>query len=170
MPDIKYKDSFLEALAEFHAAGRPIPILNLDRESIKNDFPDYVQKLIDQSKGKRLPQGWIPHTTYWIIDNDEFIGVINLRHRLTPSLEKFGGHIGYAIRPTKREKGYGAKALKMLLPIAFNMGIKKILITCDIDNIVSIKIIESNGGVLQDEIQKEGEEVPTHRYWISAPS
>jgi len=170
LPDIKYKDSFLEALSEFHTDGRSIDLLKLDVESLKNNFADYVQKLIDQSKGRNLPSGWIPHTTYWITDNDEFIGVIDLRHKLTPALEKYGGQIGYAIRPAKKKRGYGTKALRMLLPLAAKMGIKKLLITCDTNNIASIKIIESNGGILQDEVQNEGRESLTRRYWLELTS
>ena len=169
IPDIKYKDSFLEALSEFDTNGRSIDLLKLDAESLKNNFADHVQKLIDQSKGKNLPSGWVPHTTYWIIDDDEFIGVIDLRHELIPALEKYGGHIGYAIRPTKRNQGYGTKALRMLLPLAAQIGIKKLLITCDTDNIASVKIIELNGGILQDEIQNEGRGMLTCRYWLELP-
>jgi predicted acetyltransferase len=167
VPHVRYKDYFLDALYELRTERPSIDLLdNLDVESLRADFADYVQKLIDQSMGKGLPKGWIPHSTYWIIDNDEFIGMIDLRHELTPALEKYGGHVGYTIRPNKRKKGYATKALKMLLPIAFKMGIKKILVTCDTNNTASIKVIESNGGILQDEIQNEGQKVLTRRYWI----
>jgi predicted acetyltransferase len=171
LPSVKYKDSFLDALREFHTEGRSFDLLdNLNIESLTNNFDDYVNKLIEQSRGERLPAGWIPHTTYWIIDNNEYIGTIDLRHGLTPALEKYGGHVGYAIRPSERKEGYATKALKMLLSIAFKMGIKKVLITCDANNIASIKIIESNGGILQDEIQNEGRKVPTRRYWLETRS
>jgi len=170
-PSGEYKDSFLEALHEFHAEGSSFDLLtNLNVESLRSGFEGYVQQLIDHSKGKRLPKGWIPHTTYWIIDNDEFIGMIDLRHGLIPALEKYGGHVGYAIRPSKRRKGYATSALKMLIPLAFRTGIKRMLITCDTNNTASIKVIESNGGILQDEIQNEGRKVLTRRYWIEIPS
>jgi predicted acetyltransferase len=170
-PSVQYKDSFLEALREFHAEGSSFDLLaNLNAASLMSDFEDYVRQLIDQSKGKSLPQGWISHTTYWIIDNDEFMGVIDLRHGLTPALEKYGGHVGYAIRPSKRRKSYATEAVKMLIPLAFRIGIKRVLITCDTNNTASIKVIESNGGILQDEIQNEGRKVLTRRYWIEIPA
>ncbi|MFH1227489.1 MAG: GNAT family N-acetyltransferase [Planctomycetota bacterium] len=167
IPDIKYKDSFLAALQEFHAAGLSIEILdNLNVELLRNNFDDYVNELIAHSKGQRLSKGWVAGSTFWIIDDDEIIGVLSLRHELIPSLEKYGGHVGYAVRPSKRRQGYATKALKMLLPIASKLGIKKLLVTPDANNIASIKVIESNGGILQDEIQNEGTEVLTRRYWM----
>jgi predicted acetyltransferase len=166
IPNIKYKNSFLEALAEIKVEGKAIDILNLDIESLKTNFDDYVRKLIEHSAGNNLPEGWVAHSTYWIMDSAEYIGTIDLRHSLTPALEKYGGHVGYQVRPTKRKRGYGTKALKMLLPIASKLGLKKILITCNPDNIGSIKVIESNSGILQDEIQDEERNILTRRYWI----
>lgn len=164
-PSISYKQSFLEACQEFH---REDMWEELDYSFLLYRFEDYVKELQDQEKGRGLPLGWVPSSTYWIIDNnDVFSGVINLRHRLTDSLKKFGGHVGYEIRPSKRKFGLGSWALKELIPLARKRGLKKLLVTCDDNNIASRKIIEKNGGVFDSEIQNEGHERPTLRFWIS---
>lgn len=167
IPEIKYKDSFLEAMVEETQATGKCDSVFETADSIRNNFTDYVQTLIDRSQGKRLPPGWVPETRYWIVDNNEYIGDIGLRHELTPGLEKLGGHIDYGIKSSKRKMGYGTMALKMLLPKAAEQGFKKVLITCDDDNIGSIKIIERNGGVLQDKIQNPDKKMLTRRYWLN---
>lgn len=95
-----------------------------------------------------------------------FIGKVNIRHRLNKNLLKAGGHIGYTIRPSERRKGYGTLILRLALPKAKALGIKKALITCYEDNIGSRKIIEANGGVLED-TATTNEGVVKRRYWIT---
>jgi predicted acetyltransferase len=103
----------------------------------------------------------------WLIDKDEFIGRVQIRHELTEYLEKYGGHIGYYIRPTKRKMGFGNKILEMAINEAKKIGFEKVLLTCNDDNIGSWKIIEANGGVLESVLdpEKEGEK-KKRRYWI----
>ena len=108
----------------------------------------------------------MPQTTYWLIDNDEFIGRVSIRHTLTESLLKEGGHIGYDIRPSKRNMGYGKRILELSLPKAKELEIDKVLVTCNETNTGSKKIIEANGGILENSIEM-GEGKPAKlRYWI----
>lgn len=164
LPDSKFKNSFIEAHQELQLEGRAVG-LNLSKLEI--DFDSYVQLLINFSKGVSLPEGYVPCTEFWIIEADEYVGRITLRHYLNPSLEKRGGHIGYEIRPTARLKGYGKKALSLILPIAKKMNLNEVLITCDDDNQGSIKIIESSHGKHIDTISVEGFTALTRRYRIS---
>ena len=90
-----------------------------------------------------------------------------MRHRLNDSLQRFGGHVGYKIRPSCRRRGYGALICRLGIEQARLLGIGDILITCDDDNIGSARIIEANGGVLQDRIDND-RGVLTRRYWIHA--
>ena len=106
----------------------------------------------------------MPATALWLVDNGEFIGSLSLRHRLNENLLKMGGHIGYSIRPSARKRGYGTKILELALPIAKSLGIDKVLVTCDDDNTGSAKIIEKNGGVLENKVEHEGK--LKRRYWI----
>ena len=80
----------------------------------------------------------------------------------------YGGHIGYFIRYSKWNKGYGSKMLSMTLERAKKLGLKKVLITCNDDNFASIKVIEKNGGILENKVTNNinGKELLTRRYWI----
>ena len=123
---------------------------------------EYTHKIEVQDT---CPSHLVPAHTYFLIsENKKIIGAINIRHRLNDYLFKFGGHIGYGIRPSERRKGYASLMLSMALPIAKELGINKVLITCDKNNIGSAKIIINNGGFLENEV-KEDEEI-TQRYWI----
>jgi predicted acetyltransferase len=76
---------------------------------------------------------------------------VSLRHALTPFLLEVAGHIGYAVRPSARRRGVATQALALTLPVAAARGIDPALITCDVTNVGSRKVIEANGGVLEDE-------------------
>ncbi|TFG47244.1 MAG: GNAT family N-acetyltransferase, partial [Candidatus Brocadiia bacterium] len=110
--------------------------------------------------------GWVPANTYWLICEDRIVGTCNLRHELNDFLKNFGGHVGYSIRPTERGKGYGNLILGLSLEKARDLGIKRVLVTCDDNNIASARVIENNGGKLADKIKKDDTEVLLRRYWI----
>lgn len=163
LPHIKYKQSFLEAYQEFIQDGM---WKDFDYSFLLHNFDKYVQELSDHREGKSLESGWVPHTQFWIIEDEKFVGLIDLRHRINDPLEKFGGHIGYEIRPSERKKGLASWALEKVIPYAKLKMLNEVLITCDDNNIASIKIIEKSGGVLKDKIQNMGMEQLTRRYWI----
>ena len=91
--------------------------------------------------------------------------MIDIRHRLNDYLLNLGGHIGYSIRKSERQKGYATEMLGLALKECIKLGIKKVLITCDKDNIASVKSIVNNGGKMENEIS-EGDRI-TQRYWIT---
>lgn len=111
---------------------------------------DIIKLCFNNRKGIGLKEGRVPQTTYWLIDKGEFIGEIVIRHFLNDFLLKYGGHIGYGIRYSKWNMGYGTKMLKFAFKKAKLMGLHKVLITCDSDNVGSTKVIENNGGVLEN--------------------
>jgi predicted acetyltransferase len=160
-PTKEYADSWYDALLEFNAEHRS-GFWKVPTEP--TDIHEYIQRTNDQEAGLNLPDYWVPATTYWLIDDGKFVGHVNVRHELTRKLEQQGGHIGYAIRPSARRKGYGSKILEIVIPKAKEIGLEKALVTCDDINIASQKIIEKNKGVLRDTIQYEGKLV--RRYWI----
>lgn len=162
-PSQKYKKSFLEALKEFHQENN---LLECDFDTVKNDFSLFIKYLEEQETGINLPENLVPATTFWLIDNGEFIGRLSIRHFLNKNLLKEGGHIGYNIRPSKRRRGYGKKILELGLLKAKEIGIKRALVTCDETNTPSKKIIEANGGVYENsELIAEGRPLKL-RYWI----
>lgn len=167
-PNMKYKESYIKAVREIREKGKDNEsnehYLKKSLEELKNSFEEFVKDQLETHKG--INEGRVPNTNFWIIDeNEEYCGRISLRHYLNEKLEKFGGHIGYDVIPSKRGNGYATKALTLCLQEAKKLGLEKVMLTCDDDNIPSIKSIERNGGVLQNKIQHK-EEVLTRRYWI----
>ena len=79
---------------------------------------------------------------------------------------RLGGHVGYVVAPSYRRKGYATEMLRQTLPIARSVGLGRILLTCDDDNVASRRVIELNGGVLENAVWEEGLRVPKRRYWI----
>jgi predicted acetyltransferase len=163
-----YKESFLLAMEEYQKieATDRLYVYTLNLNDLKKNFRSHLHQLSDEAVGKNLPKGYVPQTTFWLVDKNEFIGTATIRHRLTDKLLREGGHIGYDIRPSKRRKGYGKKLLALMLPKVKELGIVRALVTCDEINIGSKKIIEANGGFFENSIEM-GEGKPRKlRYWI----
>lgn len=163
-PNVRYKKDFLEALDDLQNEGFA---RDLNRTEIENDFDMYLAKIEAATQGIGLPPGYVPMSEFWLIDDNKFIGRFVLRHGLTDNLLRVGGNIGYQIRPSERNKKYGTRGLQLLLPKARARGLKKVLITCDEDNIGSRKIIEAAGGKLENIITEPSESKPVMRFWIT---
>ncbi len=163
-PDAEYRDEFLAMVEEYRAAGDER--YQYVRGGTTADFAGYVRRLEDASRGLGLHQGYVPQTTFWLVRGRRLLGVSRLRHHLTPSLEVEGGHIGYDVRPSERRKGYGTLLLALTLPKARELGIGRVLVTCDADNVGSARIIQKNGGRLVDEVVSPESGKPVSRYWI----
>ena len=140
---------------------------HLELQFALDDFPAYVRNSRKWVKGIDLPDRWVPYSQFWLIRDDNVIlGVSGLRHKLNKALRFFGGNIGYKIRPAQRRNGYGTTILKLTLNKAKLLGLSRVLITCDDDNVASAKIIEANGGVLKDKTDRHEPGKLTRRYWI----
>ena len=105
LPSTEYKTSYIEAVKEFQADHDFPQMIERASDTFatleSESFETYVEKTLSQSKGENLPEGYMPQTTYWLDDEAEYIGTVRIRHRLDKFLKKFGGHIGYDIRPSK---------------------------------------------------------------------
>jgi predicted acetyltransferase len=171
LPTEQYQDSFIAAVREFQAGGdtneRGKRYKQFIIADLEQHFAEFVEKELSHARGENLPEGYVPETTLWLIDNNEFIGRVGIRHTLTEHLLQVGGHIGYDIRPGMRMRGYGSKILGLALPYATKLGIDKVLVTCDTSNIGSRKIIERNGGVLENRISDPAKGIDKLRFWIS---
>ena len=163
VPSAAYQDSYLEALAEFQAEGR---YRERDGAILARDFDAFVRELRGCADPATVAPGRVPDTILWLVEGDQYIGRVSIRHYLTDWLLHVGGHIGYEIRPSRRRQGYGTAILRLALPHARALGIRRALVTCDADNIGSKKIIEANGGRFENAVSEAGSPVKKLRYWI----
>lgn len=104
---------------------------------------------------------------YWLLEDTTWIGLLTLRPNITAELMRSGGHIGYVIRPSCRRQGYGTTLLRLGLEQARTLGLTRVLLTCADTNLGSRKVIEANGGQLEDVVQIDADSSPVRRYWIS---
>ena len=166
-PNTEHKKSYIQALHEFHDEGR---YTFLDIHEIENTFESFVEKL---NKGKRnlhKPYAdWVepvPETVLWLIKGNDFIGTLNIRHRLNWHLEKWGGHINFIIRPSMRGKGFGKKLLQKAIPYISYVGIDKALITIAPEDHAANKIVLSCGAKLEDTLPATDKFPERNRYWL----
>lgn len=167
-PTLELEQAYHDYLREFIEAGEDGNLYHRLEET--SDVPACIRKLQDHTKGVNLPQDWVPSSAFWALSEvGELVGEIEIRHWLTPALEDFGGHIGFAVRPGQRRKGYATRMLTMVLEKARDMGLKRVLITCDPKNAGSVRAIQKNGGKLTTEsVARNGR--LTSRYWIDLQS
>ena len=175
-PDPAYRDSYLAAADEFGGAHRDGD--GLWAEPAEGDFAGYEftrEGLEDPSEFGRLVRfrraagleesprrpGWVPCTFLWAVEDGEYLGSLAIRHRLNDHLLHEGGHVGYSVRPSARRRGVATAALAAALPLLRDLGIDPALLTCDDDNAGSARVIEANGGVLED--VRDG----VRRYWVA---
>lgn len=165
----KYLEQYKEAYQEML---KQIELGNMKRHDsifMNPDEKNVIQVFQDNRDQSKLPSNYVPSFDYFAVDDDKLVGVIHIRIRLTNDLLKYGGHIGYGVNPKYWNMGYGKKILELALEKYQDLIEEdKILITCDDDNIGSYKIIESNGGILENKVENEdaGEKFLTRRYWI----
>jgi len=171
-PDTRVHRSLLVAMAELEAEGRggedDHTMVGAEIRGHREtwDTPEGFARYVEELRAEALeetprPARFVPSTTLWWVDGDEYLGRVAIRHRLTEVLLNLGGHIGYDVRPTARRRGHATAMLRASLAVARDLGIDKALVTCDVDNVGSRKVIENNGGVMED--IRDGK----RRYWIS---
>jgi predicted acetyltransferase len=112
-------------------------------EEAAADFAGFV----DRRRGIRQLWG-VPVTELWFVDGSEYLGTVIIRHRLTPALEREGGHLGYHVAPGHRRRGHATQMLAQAKPFCARLGLTEVLVTCAEGNIGSRRAIEANGGVL----------------------
>ena len=171
-PTVSVHDSFLQALEELQGEGEadrwagtvvfPGETWSEELLATPEGFAAYVERL--QQKQREdcpgRPAAYVPDTVLWYVDGSTYLGRLSIRHRLTDFLLNVGGHIGYVVRPSARRRGHGTAMLATALPLAYELGINPVLVTCDTDNAPSRKVIEAVGGVLEDE--RDGK----LRFWV----
>lgn len=178
-PDVRLHHSYLEASDEFGDAQRdgdgvwselpddggfPGRAFTRDELATVDGFTAFVQWRLDRALADSVrPTGHVPCTFFWMVEESApltYLGSLSLRHDLTPFLIDFGGHIGYSVRPSARQRGVATAALRLGLVEAAALGIGPALLTCHVANGVSRRVIETCGGVFED---VRGDQ---RRYWV----
>lgn len=166
-PGVRFHASLLEAIHEYHAEGRHA---ELEAEALEDagEFarycaalntgvdrpgePDfYFARLYGTPPPDEWAGGYVPMTVLWWVAGDAYLGRLSIRHRLTPHLLYHGGNIGFEVRPAARRRGHATAMLAAALPLAAELGIDPARVDCDVANTASRRVIEKNGGVLDEE-------------------
>jgi predicted acetyltransferase len=163
VPDVSRHAEWLEMADEFgrdRIDGGAMEGTTVDELRDAEVFAAWVQLLLNFERGENLPEGFVPGTSRWVAQDGRLVGFLSIRHDLNDNLREVGGHIGYAIRPSERRKGYATAATALALDDCRRRGIDRVLVTCDDTNVASARVIERNGGVLEDIRGVK------RRYWI----
>lgn len=161
-----YRDRLIEMIDEWkadiianHTDHSPWAIFRND----PRDFDTYLQQL----EVKEATGDLVPDSTFFCldVDRDQLVGAVNIRHYLNARNCLTGGHIGDGIRPSERRKGYATAMIGLALEECRKLGLNKVLMTCDADNIGSEKSILRNGGVFESQVEEDGQ--PVKRFWIT---
>lgn len=159
--DEKYKKQLFDMMEEWSGTGEQIVPYAI-RRCDYHDFDSYRDNL----ENKNPTPATVPDTTLFCLDEerDIFVGAVNIRHYLNDALLLNGGHIGDGVRPTERRKGVATKMIGLALQECKKIGLDRVLMVCDKNNIGSSKSIQNNGGILENEILVD--EIVEQRFWI----
>lgn len=146
-PIERCRESFLRGLREFRREGLPWWIGG-DLELAEEDFAAFVAKKLGDASPRSGTA--LPKTHLWALSGEAFVGRISIFHALSDALRVEGGHIGYDTVPSFRGRGVATQMLYQALPVARGLGLTSVRLTCDETNAASIRVIELNGGVLQE--------------------
>jgi predicted acetyltransferase len=147
-PHLRFKESYNNYINELADEERYPLTMDFDH----TNFDSFLNKLREYENGEFLQEGHVANITYWLVDDNEIIGVSNLRPKLNEQIEYCGGHIGLGIRPSKRRQNFGSKLLELTIQEAWSLGLTELHIHCYKSNLASAKVIQANNGCLHSEI------------------
>lgn len=126
-------------------------------------YEEWLQSIKNNENPETVSSDWVVTDTFFAVDEqDEIVGIIDLRHTLNDFLKDFGNS-GYSVRPSQRKKGYATQMLKLILEVAREAGLTELHLSVEKDNIPSIKTIIKNGGVYERSFEFESELADIYR-------
>ena len=170
-PSLERKDEIIEYLDEFVKYNSKINGTgSLDKIYDGYTFEEALERCLNMKNelyAKSINR--VPGKTFLLIrkDDNKIVGTINIRWNLSEKMLKFGGHIGYGIRPTERRKGYNKIQLYLVLLEAQKLNLDKVMLDCSVDNLGSDKTIKALGGILERCELDEADNTMTNVYWIN---
>lgn len=166
-PDASFLDEIASYRREFLDNGDSMDGCGSLRE--QNDANEWLKHNAMLERGENLPQGWVPSIQYSLVRlcDRRIVGMIQLRPYMNERLEKYGGHIGYSVRPNERRKGYATRMLGDALPHCKELGLERVLVTCAENNEGSRKTILTHGGEYESTVFCPFENEQLQRYWIT---
>jgi len=116
-------------------------------------YEDWLDHLACNSTVETVKPGWVVSSTFFgVRENDHrIVGMIDIRHTLNDFLREYGGHIGYGVRPSERNKGYATQLLNLGLAFCRNLKLDRVMLACEKNNTGSRRTIEKCGGILDRE-------------------
>ncbi|NEG70117.1 GNAT family N-acetyltransferase [Bifidobacterium choloepi] len=171
---VEANDSISQDLKQAVLAARDYSVASgeyLDGTADLQDCASFDEWVDFEGRGRRAyGDGYMPSTTFLAVATgddgaERLVGFLDFRHELNDFLFRFGGHIGYSVLPEERRRGYATAMLDEAKAIGHDWGLDRILVTCARDNVASAKVIEANGGALENEVAEDDGTV-MKRYWI----
>lgn len=153
--------AFGRMLTDYARAGTPF--LQMYSEA---DYRWFVTACRKNALGVNLPEGMTPYVRYFLLEGEDIVAQGDVRLRTAPELEAITGHLGYGVPPSARGKGYGTLMCARLLEVARKVGYQRVMVSCRVENKASARIIEKNGGQLEDIRYNKKDCGFYRRYWI----
>lgn len=167
-PSLEYKEDLINYINEHYECNSEIHGVNSLNKYLDN-YEEWLTKL-EHERTIEPSETLVPAETYLLVreEDNKVVGMINIRLTLNENLKKFGGHIGYGIRPSERRKGYNKINLYLALKRCNELGIELVYLDCSSYNLGSSKTMEALGGIRVAEYQNEQYGL-VYRYSINVP-
>ena len=170
MPSLERKEQIIDYVNEFALYNSETNGMGSLRKILEGyTFEQALEMCLNRQKEEYAKKiGRCQSKTFLLIrkNDDRIIGAINVRWNLPENMKQFGGNIGYGIRPTERRKGYNKINLYLGLMEAQKLGLDRVMLDCDVNNLGSVKTMQALGGKLERTEVDPSDGILTSVYWF----